>query len=99
MELEEKIDLIHKLLHKLIKIVSLTSKEVIDIEEASEFTSLKKSYIRKLNSLNKIPCYSYSENSKLYFKKSELTKWMTKYKRPYLDDLQNELINSIKKVV
>lgn len=91
--MEEKINKIENLLLRLVEKLNFQQKEVIDIEEAVKLTSLKKSYIYKLNHLGEIPSYSYSDKGKLYFKRSELEKWMTKHKRFYNEDnLLNHLL-------
>uniref|UniRef100_UPI0040479D21 helix-turn-helix transcriptional regulator n=1 Tax=Mariniflexile sp. TaxID=1979402 RepID=UPI0040479D21 len=89
--MEEKINKLENLLVKLIEKLNFQQKEIIDIDEAEILTNLKKSYIYKLNHEGKIPCYSYSDNGKLYFKRSEIEKWMTKTKRFYKEDVEHSL--------
>ncbi len=90
--MDERIKSIEKLLIELIEKLHFPQKEVLDIDDAARLTSLKKSYIYKLNHEGKIPCYSYSDNGKLYFKKTELEEWMTKNKRFYKEDFNTELL-------
>lgn len=56
----------------------LNAKEVINIEEASMLTGYTIKGIYTLTSEKRIP--HYKKNGKLYFKKSELERWMTEYK-------------------
>ncbi len=90
--MNEEINKIKKLLLSLIDKYDKQQKDVLDINEVAEFTSLKKSYIYKLNSEGKIPCYSYSNKGKLYFKRVEILEWMTKTKRFYKDDVDDSLL-------
>lgn len=90
--MNEEINKIKKLLLNLIDKYDKQQKEVLDINEVAEFTSLKKSYIYKLNSEGKIPCYSYSGKGKLYFKRVEILEWMTKTKRFYKDDIDDSIL-------
>ncbi len=90
--MKEEIDKIKILLLNLIDKFDKQRKEVLNLDEVAEFTSLKKSYIYKLNSEGKIPCYSYSDKGKLYFKRVEILEWMTKTKRFYKDDIDDSLL-------
>lgn len=90
--MKEEIDKIKILLLSLIDKFDKQRKEVLNLDEVAEFTSLKKSYIYKLNSEGKIPCYSYSDKGKLYFKRNEILEWMTKTKRFYKDDIGDSLL-------
>ena len=47
----------------------------LTFEEAAEYTSLSKSTLYKLTSLNKIPHYKPS-GKRLYFSKAELEAWL-----------------------
>ncbi|HAO15322.1 MAG TPA: hypothetical protein DDE71_07160 [Tenacibaculum sp.] len=89
--MKQELDKIKNLLVHLIDKFDTPQKEVLNIEEVVHLTSLKKSYIYKLNSEGKIPCYSYSEKGKLYFKRAEILEWMTKNKRFYRDDVDDSL--------
>lgn len=90
--MKEEIDKIKKLLVNLIDKFDRQHKEVLTVDEVVDLTSLKKSYIYRLNADGKIPCYSYSEKGKLYFKRSEILKWMTQTKRFYKDDIDDSLL-------
>lgn len=90
--MDNEINKIKGLLLNLIEKFDGQQKEVLTIEEAEEFTSLKKSYLYKLVSLGKIPSYSYSDKGKLYFKRAEILEWMTKKKRFYKDDVDDRIL-------
>lgn len=94
--MKEQIENIEKLLAQLVDKLNIRDKEILDINEVVTLTSLSKKYIYKLSHLGKIPCYSYSNNSKLYFKKTELENWMTKSKRFYEGDV-DDFISRIEK--
>lgn len=72
---------LEKLLLQILEKLNFQNKEVLDINEVAKLTSLSKNYIYKLNHEGKIPCYSYSENGKLFFKRSEIEDWQTQFKR------------------
>lgn len=91
--MEEKINKIESLLVKLIEKLNFQQKEILNLDETVKLTTLKKSYIYKLNHEGKIPCYSFSDNGKLYFKKAEIQKWMTKTKRFYKEDVDCDVLN------
>lgn len=89
--MEDQINTIQNLLVNLIDKLNYQQKEILNLEEVAELTSLKKSYIYKLNHEGKIPCYSFSDNGRLYFKREEIEKWMTKSRRFYKDDVDDAL--------
>jgi len=89
--MEDQINTIQNLLVNLIDKLNYQQKEILNLEEVAELTSLRKSYIYKLNHEGKIPCYSFSDNGRLYFKREEIEKWMTKSKRFYKGDVDDAL--------
>jgi len=91
--MKEEIDKIKTLLVNLIDKFDTQQKEVLNVDEVADFTSLKKSYIYKLNHEGKIPCYSFSDKGKLYFKRAEILEWMTKTKRFYKDDIDDGIVS------
>ena len=52
------------------------SKQLLNIDEACEYINYKKSYVYKLTSQNEIP-FIKPRGKFLYFRRSELDKWMT----------------------
>lgn len=58
-----------------VKMMGLTTKEVLTFEEAAMFTGLSKSYLYKLTSTQRIP--HYKPTGKLcYFNRGELQEWL-----------------------
>lgn len=56
--------------------VLLVQKDVLTLEEAAQYTGLKKSYLYKLTSTKAIP--HYKPNGKnCFFKRTELEEWLT----------------------
>lgn len=71
------IDLLQKQDEKLRKIESLiiSTKAVLNFDEAVKFTGLSKSYLYKLTSRGEIP--HYKPNGKvIYFETSQIQKWL-----------------------
>lgn len=62
---------------RLIKIENLLSfqKKALTLNEAIEYTGIKKSYMYKLTSTHKIPYYKPNGKS-IYFDRLELEKWL-----------------------
>lgn len=67
-ELEEKINSL-----------SLSTKEILNFEEAVTYLQVSRSYLYKLTSSAEIPHYKPS-GKLIYFKKSELENWILKSK-------------------
>jgi excisionase family DNA binding protein len=53
----------------------LTNKAVLTFEEAASYTGLSKSYLYKLTSTAKIPCYK-PQGKMIYFDRLELDNWL-----------------------
>lgn len=61
-------------------------KEILTLEEAAQYTGLKKSYLYKLTSSRAIP--HYKPNGKnCFFKRAELEEWLTTNRVATDDDL------------
>lgn len=80
-QLNDKID-------NLSRLTLISSKTVLDLEEAMLFTGLSKGHIYKLTSNKQIPFFK--KNRKLYFKKSELEEWMLELRIPTSDEVQEK---------
>ena len=61
-------------IEKLLTDSNLSQKELLTIEEASDFLGFKKSYLYRLTSERKLPFYK--PGHKVFFKKSELAEWV-----------------------
>lgn len=71
------------------RIAELREKEILNLEEACNFTGMSKSFIYKMTSLNAIPHYKPT-GKVLYFEKKELESWM----RTRKGKSQEELISA-----
>ncbi len=81
-----------KNLDAIMKYQAISSKEVLNVEEASIFTGYKKSYLYKLSSEGSdLPVYSKCKGAKLFFKKSELEQWVTGYKKTKVSDVEEQI--------
>ena len=56
--------------------VTAARKEVLTVDEAVEYTGLKRSYIYKMCSERAIPHYKSKGGKATYFRRSELDEWM-----------------------
>ena len=64
----------------------LGQKEILNLEETSEFTGLSRAYIYKLSSLGQIPKYK-PRNGQLYFKRTEIEAWLLRNKTLSQDEV------------
>ena len=78
-ELNEKLDCI-------LKIVTLGSKNILQIEDVVILTGLSKSHIYRLTSSKKIP-HSKPTGGFIYFKKSDVEEWMLKNRILTVDEI------------
>ncbi|WP_297092210.1 helix-turn-helix domain-containing protein [uncultured Draconibacterium sp.] len=60
--------------------MDLNTKTVLNMDEAAEYTGLKKSYLYVLTSENRIPCYR-PFGKKIFFKRQELEDFLTSDKK------------------
>tara|TARA_R110002012_G_scaffold321857_1_gene551907 strand:- start:1022 stop:1303 length:282 start_codon:yes stop_codon:yes gene_type:complete len=70
-------DVLNKLVVKLelIEALLLTQKNVLNLTEVLLLTGLSKSYLYKLTSTGRIPCYK-PQGKQIYFKKDEVESWL-----------------------
>ena len=87
---DKTITKVYNLLLELKSIISDETSEFVDINEASAYLRLKKSYLYNLVYLNKIPFYK-PNGKKLYFKKIELSKWINQSKIKTVNEVKEEL--------
>lgn len=73
-------------LDKILKLL-ISSKELLDIEELSEYVGFSKDYIYKLTSRKAIPYYRPS-GKKIFFKKSEIDAWILSNRHATHEEIQ-----------
>lgn len=86
MDFSKKLNEIEALLRKQYAL----SKEVLTLEEASDFLSLSKSAIYKLTSKKEIPYYNPG-GKKIFFKRTELENWVFASKSVSVDEVDDEI--------
>jgi excisionase family DNA binding protein len=64
------------------------NKEILTVNEAAEFLNLETSYVYQLTSKRLIPFYR--PGRKLYFKKSDLVDWISKYRQATVTEVINK---------
>ncbi len=82
-------DELDKLALAIGKNVVLTQKEVLTLEEAAQYTGMKKSYLYKLTASKAIP--HYKPNGKnCFFRRTELEDWLTTNPVATMEDLNGQ---------
>lgn len=81
MTIDEKLDRIEKL-------TLLNAKEAFTMDDAAAYTGLSKGYLYKLVHLKKIPYYKSEGGKQTYFAKTELTRWLLKYRVSTTEEAQ-----------
>lgn len=76
-------------LERIEKYTMLSAKSVMTIDDTSLFTGLSKARLYTLVSKREIPHY---KNGKLYFVRSEIEKWMTRYKVATNEEVQSNAV-------
>jgi len=71
-----------------------TSKEILNVDEASEFLNIAKQTVYTLTSKREIP--HFKRGKKLYFKLSELQNWIDVTKRKTVSELKADTENFLK---
>jgi predicted DNA-binding transcriptional regulator AlpA len=81
-------------LKRILTLSTILNKDILSLKEASLYTGYSEKYLYKLNSTTcDLPVYSAFSNGKLYFKRVELDKWMTKHKGNSIDEVQLKVEN------
>ena len=88
--MEEKTTLQEELEH--IKTLLLSKKNVLNLNELSEYTGYSKSYIYKLTSRNAIPYFKPSGKA-IFFDRVEIDTWLLKNKHKQVNE-SGELIGN-----
>ena len=84
----------HEIMNKLDRIEKLLviNKKVLTIEEASELTGYKTSYLYKLTSLKDIP-HSKPNGGSIFFEKEKLETWMLQNEIKSKEEMESEALN------
>lgn len=69
-------------------------KEILTVEELSEYTGFRQSYIYKLVHTGSIP-YSKPNGKKLFFSRKEIDEWLLRNKHKSLEDIETEAIEYV----
>lgn len=72
----------------------LKNKAVLNFDEAADFTGLSPSYLYKLTSTGRIPCYK-PQGKQLYFNRQELEKWLLRNKVKAREEIDAEACNHV----
>ena len=75
-------------IEEFMNLQSISSKEILTVNEAAEFLNLKPAYIYQLTSKRKIPFCR--PGRKLYFSKPDLIKWVQDSRQSTIDELVNK---------
>lgn len=85
----ESSELIHRL--ERIEKLLLSNKKVLNIEEASEYTGYKPSYLYKLSSAKKIP-HSKPNGGLIFFNKEKLDNWLLRKEIKLSSDFESQAL-------
>lgn len=73
----------------------METKNVLTLDEACAFTGLKKSYMYRLTSTRQIPHFK-PRAKLLYFKRSELEKWLMQNRVLTVEEINEQAANHCK---
>ncbi len=79
-----------------IESLSLSSKEILTLEEAVTYLQLSKSYLYKLTHRKEIPFYKPS-GKLIFFKKSELDQWIVSTRESSCKEVSEDVLSNLKK--
>lgn len=82
-------------LEELKSITVLQFKEALSIEEAAIFTGIAKRTLYDYTSQNRIPYYRNQGGKRIYFKKSELERWMLYSRIRTKESIESEALKKI----
>ncbi len=71
-------------------------KEILSFKEAIVYMDVSSSYLYKLTSKREIPFFK-PRGGKLYFKKSDLDRWMLRNPCESISEKENEVLNYLKR--
>jgi len=83
-----------KILEQLDRIERLvrTHKNVLNFEEASDYTGISQSYLYKLTAKGEIP-FSKPRGKMIFFSKVKLDDWLLSNQRKSIDEIKTEAVN------
>ena len=87
---EKTITKVYDLVVEIKSLLQTRAEEYMDMNQASAYLRLKKSYIYNLVFKNKIPFYK-PNGKKLYFNKVELNEWIRQSRVKTVDEFEAEL--------
>ena len=92
--MDKQAQILEEIYKKLKKIEqsTLSAKDIMNTDEAANYTRLSKSYLFKLTSTGGIPCYK-PHGKLLYFKRSELEDWMLQNRKMTNKEIEEKAIN------
>lgn len=79
-------------LREMKKILLLASKEVLNVEDASILLGVSKDRIYHMVNSGDLPCYKRG-NKSIFFKKSEIERWMLRGKKMSNEELEIEAMS------
>lgn len=77
------------------KLALITNKEVLSFRDALIYLDVSESFLYKMTS-NRIISFTKPNNGKLYFKKSDLDKWMLSNEYKSKSEIENEVLIKIR---
>ena len=80
----------------LLKEQNENSKDILNVEEASRYLSLSKSYLYKLAERNELPFFCPA-GKKYYFKRADLIAYLTRFRTASNSEVQAQAIMSRKR--
>lgn len=89
-QISERLERIEMLLERS---VTSTQKELMTIEEASDYLGFKVSYLYRLTSGKKIPFYKPAR--KVFFKKNELDEWVFTHRESTREEIEKRALNFV----
>lgn len=76
---------------------AVATKELLSVDELSDYLSISKSFIYKMTSNREIPHYKPGGKF-VYFKKSEIIEWVSKSRIKTEDEIEQEAENHLRKI-
>ncbi|RIJ45512.1 DNA-binding protein [Maribellus luteus] len=81
-------------LNQLLEEQNLMKKEILTVDEASQYLGISKSNLYKKTSAQRIPHYK-PEGKIIYFKRSELDEWMLRNRQSTIQEITDKAANLI----